>query len=139
MTTSSPTDDEPGDETEDEEPISGSAKVAVVAAADLTADATSSQLRKGRIKKGKALTVKGVLTRADWERATDVGYAKQKVELQFRTPKGSFTKVRTLQTRSGGAFAETVKVSKDGCYRVVFAGSATTAAAPSPAECIDVR
>jgi hypothetical protein len=132
-------DDEPGIETEVDEPVIASAKVTVVAAADLTADATSSQLKKGRITKGKALTVKGVLTRADWEAGRHTGYAQQKVELQFRTPKGSFKKVKALQTRRGGSFAETVKVSKDGCFRVVYAGSKTTAPVPSKAGCIDVR
>lgn len=132
-------DDQPGSETEAEEPVVASAKVAVVAAADLTADATSAQLKKGRISKGRSLTVKGVLTRADWEAGRSTGYAKQKVELQFRTPKGSFKKVKALRTASGGSFAESVKASKDGCYRVVFTGNATTAPVPSKAECIDVR
>lgn len=133
-----PGDDEPGDDDSDEG-ITGSGKVQVVAASDLTADATSGSLKKGRIGKGKALTVKGTLTRADWEAGRAVGYAKQKVDLQFRTPKGSYKKVRTLKTGARGTFAESVKVKKDGCYRVVFAGSKTTAAAPSKAECIDVR
>jgi hypothetical protein len=131
-------EDEPG-ETEADEPVIASAKVAVLAAADLTADATSSQLKKGRITKGKALTVKGTLLRADWDAASHTGYAKQKVELQFRTAKGGFKKVKELKTGRGGSFAESVKASKDGCYRVVFAGSKTTAPAPSKAECIDVR
>jgi hypothetical protein len=137
-TASADSEDEPG-ETEADEPVIASAKVAVLAAADLTADATSSQLKKGRITKGKALTVKGTLLRADWDAASHTGYAKQKVELQFRTPKGGFKKVKELKTGRGGSFAESVKASKDGCYRVVFAGSKTTAPAPSKAECIDVR
>jgi hypothetical protein len=132
-------DDQPGSGTEADEPVIASAKVAVVAAADLTADATSSQLKKGRITKGRSLTVKGVLIRADWEAGRSTGYAKQKVELQFRSPKGSFKEVKALRTTSGGAFAESVKASKDGCYRVVFPGNATTAPVPSKAECIDVR
>lgn len=119
--------------------VAASAKVPVLAAADLTADATSSQLKQGRIKKGRVLTVKGVLTRADWRSGSYTGYAKQKVDLQFRTPKGRFKTVTGLRTRTGGAFAAAVKVSKDGCYRVVYTGSRTTAPAPSKAECIDVR
>jgi hypothetical protein len=130
--------DEPG-ETDAHEPVIASGKVAVLAAADLTADATSSQLKKGKIRKGKSLTVKGALAHADWDAGSHTGYAKQKVELQFRTPKGGFKKVKELKTGRGGSFAETVKASKDGCYRVVFTGSKTTAPAPSKAECIDVR
>ena len=131
-------EDEDESETEDEG-ISGSAKVAVLAASNLTADAASAQLKKGRIAKGKSLTVRGVLTRANWDTGSYTGYAKQKVDVQFRTTKGSYKKVRTIPTRSGGTFAEAVKATKDGCYRVVFTGSKTTAAAPSTAECIDVR
>jgi len=152
-------EDEPGDDSGDNGPIGTSpgdddgdegdadadegivqnAKVQVLAASELTADATSGQLRKGKIRKGRTLTVKGSLSRADWEAGRSVGYGKQKVELQFRTTKGGYKKVRTLKTRAGGAFAETVKTDRDGCYRVVFRGSKTTAATPSKAECIDVR
>jgi len=122
------------------EPAEGEGKVAVLRASRVSADATSSALTKGnRIKKGKALTVRGVLRQASWETGTEVGVAKQRVELQFRTAGGSFKKVRSLQTRSGGAFAEAVKVSRDGCFRVVFSGSRTAAPATSPGECIDVR
>jgi hypothetical protein len=136
----STSDDAAGEsQTEVDEAATATAKVSVVAAANLTADATSSQLKKGRITKGRVLTVQGVLTRADWTSGIYTGYAKQKVDLQFRTAKGRFKKVTSVRTRAGGAFAAAVKVSKDGCYRVVYTGSRTTAPVPSKAECIDVR
>jgi hypothetical protein len=116
-----------------------SAKVSVRADADLSADATSAALKHGKISKGKALTVKGTLTRARWEAGTSTGYAKQRVELQFRTPKGSYQKIKSVTTKSGGAFATSVKAAKDGCYRVVFRGSKSVAPVTSAGECIDVR
>jgi len=120
--------------------VEGEAKVAVLRASQVTSDVTSSALtRHNRIKKGKAVTVRGVLSRADWEKGGLAGYAKQRVELQFRTPEGAYRKVRAVKTGSGGAFAESVKVSKDGCYRVVFTGDATTGADPSTGECVDVH
>ena len=130
-----------GDDDEDEdEGVQGEAKVSVLRASAVTADATSSALTKGnKIKKGKALTVKGVLRSTSWTTGAQTGLAKQKVDLQFRTSGGTYKKVKSLQTRAGGTFAESVKAAKDGCYRVVFGGSSTTAPATSPGECIDVR
>ena len=126
-------------EAKTEEAVGSSDKVNTLAAASLTADATASALKKGKISKGKAITVKGTLSRANWETAVSTGYAKQRVELQFRTTNGSYKKVKTVTTKSAGAFSTSVKAVKDGCYRVVFRGSKTTAAVPSPGECIDVR
>ena len=119
--------------------VKGSGKVSVLADADLTADATSAALKNGRISKGKALTVKGTLTRARWETGTSTGYAKQRVEVQFRTPEGTYKKVKNVTTKSGGAFTASVKAVKDGCYRVVFKGSKSVARVSSKGECIDVR
>ena len=126
-------------EAKTEEAVGSSDKVKVLAAASLTADATSSALKKGKISKGKAITVKGTLSRANWETSGSSGYAKQRVDVQFRTAEGSYKKVKTVRTKSGGAFSTSVKAVKDGCYRVVFRGSKTTAAVVSPGECIDVR
>ena len=119
--------------------VGGSGKVSVLADADLTADATSAALRNGKISKGKALNVQGILTRARWEAGTSTGYAKQRVEVQFRTPRGTYKKVKNVTTKSGGAFTTSVKAVKDGCYRVVFEGSKSVARVSSKGECIDVR
>jgi hypothetical protein len=119
--------------------VSSSAKVSVLADADLTADVTSSALKKGRIAKGRAMSVKGTLTRARWEAGTSTGYAKQRVEVQFRTPNGSYKKLKTVTTKAGGTFSAAVKATKDGCYRVRFGGSKSVAPVSSKGECIDVR
>jgi len=127
------------DATDVDNPLVSTAKVSVVAASQLTADATSAAMKKNKIRKGKAVTVEGALVRADWESADYTGYAKQRVELQFRTTTGSYKKVKSVNTRAGGRFTTTVKATRDGCFRVLYAGSKTTAAAPSTAECLDVR
>lgn len=116
-----------------------SAKVSVLADADLSADATSGALKKGRISKGRALAVKGTLSRARWEAGTSTGYAKQRVEVQFRTPEGTYKKVKNVTTKAGGGYSASLKAVKDGCYRVVFRGSRTVAPVTSAGECIDVR
>ena len=123
-----------------EEAVGGSGKVSVLADADVTADATSSALnKKGKISKGKALTVKGTLSRARWEAGTSTGYAKQRVEVQFRTPNGTYKKVKNVPTKAGGSYSASLKAVKDGCYRVVFRGSTSVAPVTSAGECIDVR
>ncbi|MGW0709676.1 hypothetical protein ACWD4G_27605 [Streptomyces sp. NPDC002643] len=90
--------------------------------------------------KGKTLTVKGKLTRADWAKRTFTGYKGQKVTLQFKA-KGaaSYTNVKTITSGTGGALSTTVKASKDGSYRFTFAGTSTTAAKTSAADYVDVK
>lgn len=90
--------------------------------------------------KGKTLTVKGALTRADWVSGKYKGYKDQKVTLQFKA-KGAtaYTDVKTATSGTGGALSTTVKASKDGSYRYKFAGTSTTAAKTSAADYVDVK
>ncbi|MGW3975906.1 hypothetical protein [Streptomyces mirabilis] len=64
------------------------------------------------VKKGKTFTVKGTLTRADWETTRYSGYTGQPV---------------ALQSKAKGALTTTVKAATDGSYRYKFAGTSTTA------------
>lgn len=104
-------------------------------AAKLTVNATPEP-----VKKGGTLTVKGKLTRANWEDSVYSGYKGQKVTLQFKA-KGasSYTTVKTITSGTGGALSTTVKASKDGYYRFAFAGTATTAAKTAAADYVDVK
>ncbi|WP_200305053.1 hypothetical protein [Streptomyces adelaidensis] len=90
--------------------------------------------------KGKTLTVKGTLTRADWAKRAYTGYKGQKVTLQFKA-KGAtaYTDVKTVTSGTAGALSTTVKASKDGSYRYKFAGTSTTAAKTSAADYVDVK
>ena len=92
------------------------------------------------VAKGGTLTVKGALTRANWETGSYTGYRDQKVTLQFKA-KGAtaFTDVKTVTSGTGGALSTTVKASKDGSYRFTFAGTSTTAAKTSAGDYVDVR
>ncbi|MFJ9146711.1 hypothetical protein ACIRP7_01250 [Streptomyces sp. NPDC102270] len=109
--------------------------VQVKRAARLTADAAPEP-----VKKGGTITVTGKLTRADWEAGRYTGYTSQKATLQFRA-KGtnSYTTVKTVTSGTGGALKTTTKATKDGYYRYVFAGTATTGSAKAPGDFIDVR
>lgn len=90
--------------------------------------------------KGRTLTVKGKLTRADWAKGTFTGYTGQKVTLQFKA-KGAtaYSDVKTVTSGTAGALSTTVKASKDGSYRYKFAGTSTTAAKTSAADYVDVK
>ncbi|MPY36440.1 hypothetical protein FNH09_36030 [Streptomyces adustus] len=104
-------------------------------AAKLTTDATPEP-----VKKGKTLTVKGALTRANWANGKYSGYVGQTATLQFRA-KGSSTykNVKTVKSGTAGALSTTVKANADGYYRYTFAGTSTTAAATAAGDYVDVK
>lgn len=88
---------------------------------------------------GKTLTVKGALTRADWERGKYTGYKGQKAVLQFRADgAGAYKDVKTVTSGTAGALSTTVKASRSGCFRYVFAGTSTTGAAKATCDHVEV-
>jgi hypothetical protein len=92
------------------------------------------------VAKGRTLTVKGSLTRADWNAGRYAGYRGQKVTLQFKAQGASaYTDVKTVTSGTAGALSTTVKAAKDGTFRYVFAGTSTTAAVKSAGDFVDVR
>ncbi|MGI5454888.1 hypothetical protein ACQEWB_17265 [Streptomyces sp. CA-249302] len=103
-------------------------------AAKLTTNATPEPAVQG-----KTLTVKGKLTRANWETVKYSGYKGQSVLLQFRARNSdTYTTVKTVKSGSGGALSTTVKASKDGYYRFKFAGTSTTGAKTSTGDYVEV-
>lgn len=74
------------------------------------------------VRKGAAITVKGRLLVADWERDRYVGYGSQTVSVQFRTPSGSYSTVKTISTRSDGWAVTSVTATQSGYWRVVYGG-----------------
>ncbi len=114
--------------------IATSTPVRVLRASRLTTNAAPEPVRKGA-----AITITGALTRANWETGRYAGYTARDVQLQFRTPGGSYARVKTVTTGSGGALKATVTAAKDGCFRYVFPGSSTTVKVTSVGDCIDVR
>jgi hypothetical protein len=92
------------------------------------------------VKKGKAITVTGKLSRANWEDSLYHGYTNQPVKLQFRK-KGSstYTTVKTIKSNSTGNLKTTVTASTDGYFRYSFAGTATTPAVSAAGDFVDVR
>ena len=106
----------------------------ILRAAKLTTNATPEPVRKGA-----KLTVKGKLTRASWDSMHYRGYGKRTVELQRRTPHGTYKLVKKVTTAADGSIVTKVKAKSDGCYRFVFRGTGTTRKVTSKGDCVDVR
>ena len=106
----------------------------VLRAAKLTTNATPEPVRKGA-----KITVKGSLTRANWETLTYRGYGNRVVDLQRRSADGSYRVVKHVTSAADGSLRTTVRATADVCYRFVFAGSSNTAHKTSKADCVDVR
>lgn len=104
-------------------------------AAKLTTNATPEP-----VKKGSTLTVKGALTRADWESGEYAGFKGQSAALQFKA-KGAtaYKTVKTVTSGTTGALTTTVKAAADGTYRYTFAGTSTTGAATATGDYVDVK
>ncbi|MFD7550290.1 calcium-binding protein [Streptomyces sp. NPDC059816] len=110
--------------------------VSLKRAAKLTADASPESVRRGA-----DVTVKGTLSRANWDthRYDGFGGGAGKVKLQFKKAGGAWQTVKTVSADSRGKVKATVKASVDGSYRLAYGGSTTTGTATSPADTIDVR
>ncbi|MDX3454361.1 hypothetical protein PV396_20845 [Streptomyces sp. ME02-8801-2C] len=92
------------------------------------------------VAKGKKLTLKGKLTRANWTTFRNGPYAASTVSLQFRANNATtFKTLKKVTTNSAGALRTTVTASADGFFRWVYYGNSTTGTATSAQDYIDVR
>ncbi|MFC8263706.1 calcium-binding protein [Streptomyces sp. NPDC057291] len=92
------------------------------------------------VKKGKTITVTGLLSRANWDTNKYMGYTQQKVTLQYRKKTSStYTTVKTVTSSSTGSLKTTVTASADGYFRYKFASTSTTPAVTSTSDFVDVQ
>lgn len=98
------------------------------------------------VKKGKSVTVKASLKRADWDQGKYVSYGAktQKVQIQFKA-KGTSTykTIKTVTLGKKSAIKTKIKVAgavaKDGTYRLSYAGNGTSGASVSAGDYVDVK
>lgn len=98
------------------------------------------------VKKGKYVTVKGTLQRADWNKGKYVAYGakSQRVKIQFKA-KGTSTykTVKTVTLGKKSAIKTKIKVAgsvgKDGTYRLFYAGNGTSGSSVSVSDYVDVK
>ncbi|MEU6272694.1 calcium-binding protein [Streptomyces populi] len=92
------------------------------------------------VAKGGKLTVTGALTRADWNTNTYVGFAAQKVALQFKKSGSStYTTVKTVTTDSAGKLRTTTTANASGTWRWHFAGTGTTSPATAAGDGVALK
>ena len=92
------------------------------------------------VTKGKKLTLKSKLTRANWTTKKNDAYAGSTVSLQFRAKNAtSFKTLKKVRTNSAGALSTTVTATTDGFFRWVYYGNTTTGTATSAQDYVDVR
>ncbi|MGY0024811.1 DUF5707 domain-containing protein [Streptomyces sp. cg35] len=92
------------------------------------------------VKKGRTITVTGLLSRANWDTGKYAGYTQQKVTLQYRKKTSStYSNVKTVTSDSKGNLKTTVTASADGYFRYKFAGTSTTPAVTSTSDFVDVN
>ncbi|MCL7425124.1 hypothetical protein [Streptomyces sp. YS415] len=91
------------------------------------------------VAKGKALTVTGKLTRADWVKHAYVGYGGKSAKLQFRKAGTStYNTVKIVQAGSTGSLKTTVTAAADGYWRWTFSETSTTGGATAAGDYVDV-
>lgn len=91
------------------------------------------------VTKGKPITVTGALSRVSWNDSQYHYYPDQPVRLQFRTPSGTYSTVKTVTASSTGYLKTNVTATRDGYWRYSYAGNTTTAAGNAPGDYLDVR
>ncbi|MEW1567926.1 hypothetical protein AB0454_33760 [Streptomyces sp. NPDC093509] len=93
------------------------------------------------VKKGKTITVTGLLSRANWDIHTYAGYTVQPVGLQFRKKSSSTytSTLKTVKSDSKGNLKTTTTATVDGYFRYNFAGTSTTPAVKTTGDYVDVQ
>ncbi|MFI9152949.1 calcium-binding protein [Streptomyces sp. NPDC053367] len=92
--------------------------------------------------KGRALTLKGAFTRANWETGTYSKFTNQYMQLQFKKAGATaYSKVKTVKSNTYGAISTTHTATYDGTWRFFFSGASTTTSpmTVSPGDYVDVR
>jgi hypothetical protein len=96
-----------------------------------------------QVKKGKKITIKATLVRANWngaKRLKAVGFTKARAQLQFEADGSSkFKTVKILTAGTGGRIKTTVKASKSGRWRLAFGGVSSTAPSTSKVKAVKVK
>jgi hypothetical protein len=87
---------------------------------------------------GRTLTIKGRLLVADWTNDRYKAYGGRTVSVQFRTPSGTYSTVKTAVTRSDGWLVTTVTASRTGVWRLRYGGSSIAGQALSGGDAVSI-
>ncbi|SEL09017.1 hypothetical protein [Streptacidiphilus jiangxiensis] len=104
------------------------------------ADVLSAKPSAATVRKGAALTVKGQLNRADWNKGVWAGNGGQWVQVQFRKAGTStWVTVAVAKTAANGSVSASVRDYASGSWRLAYNGNAVSSAAVSGAAGVTVK
>jgi hypothetical protein len=90
------------------------------------------------VAKGSAIRIKGRLIRANWDTQAYAGYSGRTVSIEFRTVDGSYSRVKTATTGTGGYLSTTVTAVRDGVWRVRYLGNSVSGPATAVGDFVNV-
>jgi hypothetical protein len=91
------------------------------------------------VRKGQNINIKARLLIADWNNDRWASYSNRTISVQFRTPTGAYTTVKTATTRTDGWVITTVPARATGVWRVVYGGNVLASAATSGGDSVQVN
>ena len=89
-------------------------------------------------KRGSGITVTGRLLVVDWTNGRYVPYAKRGVAVEFRTPTGSYTRVKAVTTDATGWVRTTVPAESSGTWRLRYGGNTVAGPAVTVGDAVQV-
>jgi hypothetical protein len=99
----------------------------------LTTNASPEPVRKGR-----TITIRCSLIRASWDDLAYHHYGSQKVILEFRSPTGSYHRVKAVTAQSDGTIKTTQTAGATGVWRFTYPGNSTSGASVAKGDSVKV-
>jgi len=90
------------------------------------------------VKKGRAISIKARLLIANWDTDSYTAYGARTIAIQFRTPNGAYSTVKTAKTAANGWLATTVTAKQTGVWRVVYGGNSAAGSAVAVGDAVKV-
>ena len=88
--------------------------------------------------RGSTISLRGRLLIVNWDAGRYVGYGGRSVVVEFRTPSGAYSRVRTATTDVNGWVRTTVPATSTGVWRVRYGGNALAGAATAVGDTVAV-
>jgi hypothetical protein len=88
--------------------------------------------------RGSTISLRGRLLIVSWDARRYVGYGGRSVVVEFRTPSGAYSRVRTATTDVDGWVRTTVPATRTGVWRVRYGGNAVAGAATAVGDTVAV-
>jgi len=90
------------------------------------------------VKKGRAISIKARLLIANWDTDSYTAYGARTIAIQFRTPNGAYSTVKTAKTAANGWLSTTVTAKQTGVWRVVYGGNSAAGSAVAVGDAVKV-